>query len=383
MGTAFLGPSFLRGRFRLWAQSSTEYSAKAIRLLQETPVVDLLNQFRFRDFSEKPAPKITRWLRDAGAFTQDDSKPYRESGITVFSFGYNPGTFEGGLATFATWNSFIASYPDLLRRINDVGDINRAHREGKIGLMLTTQNSDHFASINDVDTFFSLGQRISQLTYDTSNGFGSGYREQRDGGLTLRGLSLLKRMEQVGMAADVSHCGDQTTLDAIEAATKPLLITHAGCRALIPGSLRCKTDEAIRKLATNQGLMGISFIRFMVRDREPVGIEHVIDQIDYLRKLVGIEHVAIGSDVDLFGDAADQITPEQNSNPPAERPNGDRLKQHMDPNGRAHIQGLDHPKRMFDFVDGLISRGYTDVEIKLILSGNAIRVLGKIWPAAL
>jgi membrane dipeptidase len=86
----------------------------------------------------------------------------------------------------------------------------------------------------DVDEFFGLGQRISQLTYNFNNRIGSGFLERRDGGVSVFALAIMKRIEEVGMAVDVSRCGDQTTLDALEAATKPVLSKHATCRALIP-----------------------------------------------------------------------------------------------------------------------------------------------------
>src|SRR5581483_12079272 len=91
------------------------------------------------------------------------------------------------------------------------------------------------------------------------------------------------------------------TLDALAAATRPVLFTHATARALVPGHLRCKTDDAIRRMAKTGGVMGIAMIRFMVKDSEPVTIEHVLDHVDYVAKLVGIEHVAIGSDLDVVG----------------------------------------------------------------------------------
>jgi membrane dipeptidase len=118
--------------------------------------------------------------------------------------------------------------------------------------MLTKQNSTHFWEPSDVNTFFDLGQRISQLTYNLTNRIGSGF-------LTDFGRAIMKRMEEVGMGVDLSHCGDRTTLDALEAAKKPVLFTHATCRALVPGHLRAKTDEMIRKMAKTRGLIGNSF----------------------------------------------------------------------------------------------------------------------------
>jgi len=369
-----LAPAVLRGRFRLFAESPVEYSARAIRLMEETAVVDLLNQFRFPDYAEKP-PRIERWLRQPGTFTAADAALYRESGINAFALGDAAADYTEGLRFFAEWNGFLAGYPDWLLRIGSTADIERAHTARKTGVMLTMQDSTHFRGPNDVDTFFGLGQRISQLTYNFNNRIGSGFLEQRDGGLSVFGLSIMQRMEAVGMGVDASHCGDQTTLDALEAGSKPVIFTHANCRALIPGHLRAKTDEAIRKMAKTGGLMGISFIRFMVRDREPVTIEHVLDHFDYARKLAGVEHLAVGSDLDVVGNA----NPIGGGFQPSKQPNFARYGFHTPPSGQVAVDGLAHPRRMFDLTDGLIRRGYSDADIRLILGGNAMRVLGAIW----
>ncbi len=86
-----------------------------------------------------------------------------------------------------------------------------------------------------------------------------------DIGLTQFGAQVVERMNAIGMAVDISHCGDRTTLDAIEASTKPVLITHSNCRALVPTSLRCKTDEAIRRTAAKGGVIGITMVRYFVQ----------------------------------------------------------------------------------------------------------------------
>ncbi len=378
--TALAGASaVLRGRFQLFAQSSAEYSARAIQLVAETTVVDLLDQFRFPDFSEKPADKLELWLTKPGSFTPADAATYQSSGINVFALGEGASDYEDGLRFFAKWNGFLAAYSDLLLRIDDARDFARVHADKKIGIMLTMQESSHFRSPDDVDEFFALGQRISQLTYNFNNRIGSGFLEQRDGGLSVFGLSIMERMEKVGMGVDLSHCGDQTTLDALEAAKQPMLFTHATCRALNPGHLRAKTDEAIRKLAKTGGIMGIAFIRFLVRDREPVGIANVLDHFDYVRKLVGVEYLAVGSDLDVIGNG-NAIG--GGGKGPESQPNFDRYRYHVEKPQRVATTGLDHPKRIFDLTEGLIARGYSDADIKLILGGNAVRVLGKIWSAA-
>src|SRR5262245_58473230 len=366
-------PAILRGRYRLFGQAGPEYSSRAIRLMESAIVVDLLNQFQFADYSVQP-PRIEQWLSTPGTFTAEDASRYQRSGLTVLALGLGgSGNYEDALRFFARWNGFLAGYSDVLTRIDDVSDFARAKTTKKVGVMLTWQDSTHFRNPDDVPMFFGLGQRISQLTYNFNNGIGSGFLEERDGGLSVFGRSILERMQQTGIAVDVSHCGDQTTLDALSLARKPVLFTHATCRALLPGHMRCKTDEAIQKMAKTGGVMGIAMIRFMVRNREPVTIEHVLDHIDYVAKLVGVEHVGVGSDMDVVGNP----NPINGGFDPRSQPN---YQYHEDSDGAITIKGLDHHRRMFDLTEGLIRRGYNDRDITAILGGNAVRVLAAIWP---
>src|ERR1017187_6267125 len=129
-------PAVLRGRFQLFAQSSAEYSARAIQLIAETTVVDLLNQFRFADYSEKP-PKSDLWLNKPGSFTAADAATYQSSGINVFALGSGTADYQEGLRFFAKWNGFLAAYSDWLLRIDDARDFARVRTDRKIGIMLT------------------------------------------------------------------------------------------------------------------------------------------------------------------------------------------------------------------------------------------------------
>ncbi len=378
LGTSLaVAPAILRGRHRPFAFSQSRYSARCIRLLEENIVVDLLNQFRFQDYSETPT-RIDRWLSQPGSMTSEDAEVYRDSGMTALALGHGAANYEAAIRFFADWNGFLAGYGDWFMRIDDAGDFARAKAAKKLGIMITFQNSAHFRRPDDVHTFWGLGQRMSQLTYNTNNGIGSGFLEHRDGGLSVFGRSIVERMNQVGMAVDVSHCADQTTMDALEVSKRPVLFSHANCRALAPSLSRLKTDDAIRAMAKTGGVMGIAFIRFLVREDEPVTIEHVLDHVDHVVKLVGVQHVAVGSDLDMVG----------NPNPvgrgasnPRTQPNFDRYRYHADSSGKITIRGLDHPKRMFDLTEGLIRRGYNDRDIALIIGGNAVRVLSEIWSA--
>ena len=345
----------------------------------------MLDQFRFPDFAERP-PRSERWLHVPRSFTRDDFEAYRTSGIRVFALGALARDFDEAVRFFADMNGFIAGYDSWLARIDHVDDFARVRREGKVGLMLTLQTSDHFRTPDDVDVFFGLGQRVSQLTYNFQNRIGSGFLEQGDGGLTVFGASIVERMNRIGMAVDLSHCGDRTTLDALTATAKPAIFSHASARALLPGFLRSKTDEMLRALAKSGGVTGIPFIRFMLREREPVGVADALDHVDHVARLVGIEHVGVGSDLDILGNANPINVPTTGPDAgrlldPTKQPHFERYHYHARADGRLAADGLDHARRMFDFTEGLIARKYSDPDIRLVLGGNWARVLSTVWPA--
>jgi membrane dipeptidase len=311
--------------------------------------------------------------------TAADFATYRDSGYTALALGHGARDYESGIRFFADWNSFLAEYPDWFTRIDDVTDFERAKQSGKVGLMLTFQGSDHFRTADDVATFYALGQRLSQLTYNYQTRIGSGFLEEGDNGLSVFGREIVAKMNEVGMAVDVSHCNDRTTLDTLDVATEPVVFSHATCRALVPGALRCKTDEMIRKMAKSGGVMGIAMLRMMVSLKEPVTVDDVLDHFDYVAKLVGVEHLAVGSDMDVVGNPNPVHGPPGSGVPST--PNFDRYKLHLGPDGKPilTIKGLDHPKRMFDLTEGLIRRKYSDEHIRQILGGNVVRVMGTIW----
>ena len=318
--------------------------------------------------------KEAKWHKDPELFQAADFQPYTESSISVFhqAIGMGgPNAYENALQYFARWNGFIANGGDYFMRIDSTSDLKRVKKSGKLGIMLGLQNSEHFRRPDDVDFFRSLGQRVSQLTYNTRNLIGNGSTERRDEGISDFGISIIERMNKVGMAVDVSHCGDRTTLDAFELSKKPVLITHSNCRALVPGHPRLKTDEAIKKVGEAGSVMGITGVRMFVKGDEPTTVEHVLDHFDHVRKLIGPEHLGIGSDIDLYG--YDAMPPELNKQLRAGYKGSYAFREKID------IEGLNHPKRMFDLTEGLLRRKYSDADIEGILGGNFERVLSQIW----
>lgn len=356
------------GRFKVFAGLPTEYSARAIDLVTQSTVIDMLCVLTL-DF-----PKQDKWMIDPETFTPADIQPFKESGINVIhpAVGMGgPNAYENTLKFFASWNAFIANNDAHFIRIDSANDLDRVKKSGKLGILLGLQNSDQFRRPDDVDYFRGLGQRVSQLTYNSRNLIGNGSTERRDEGISDFGVAIVERMNKVGMAVDVSHCGDRTTLDAFEVSKKPVLITHSNARALVGDHPRCKTDEAIKKLSAAGSVIGITGVRMFVKTDEPTTIEHLLDHYDHVRKLIGPEHLGVGSDIDLYG--YDKMPPEQNKQLRAGYKGSYGFREKID------IEGVDHPKRMFDLTEGLIRRKYTDADIRGILGGNFARVLKQIW----
>src|SRR2546426_11921562 len=193
-------PMITRRRYRLFAASPKEYSARAIELVTRSTVIDMLSPFTL-NFT-----KQAKWFANPESFTTADLQPFKDSGINVFHIGVGMGGADAYLEVlkfFATWNGFIADHTDHLMRIDSPGDLERVKTSGKVGVLLGLQNSEQFRTPADVTFFHGLGQRVSQLTYNARNMIGNGSTERRDEGISDFGVAIIERMNSVGMAVDV------------------------------------------------------------------------------------------------------------------------------------------------------------------------------------
>jgi membrane dipeptidase len=352
-GACAIGAPFInRGRFSLFANTQNEYSALTLDLVRGATVIDMMGllSLNYR--------KVLAWQSNPAAFLDSDFEKLRASGTTVFhqSFGFlNGDVYSTSLRDIRGWNTFINAHKDKFVRIDCPGDVERAKAEGKIGIVIGQQNSQHFRTVDDVDVFYGLGQRVSQLTYN-DNSLGGGSTDPKNQPLSDYGAKIIERMNALGMAIDVSHCADRTTFDAIGVSRKPVLVTHSNCRALVL-SPRCKTDETIKAMAEKGGVMGITMVRGFVRSGGPASMNDVLDHIDRVAFVAGIEHVGLGTDVDLDG-----------------RDHSGTPVHHFD------LDGVRYSNKIFDVTEGLVRRGYSRDDIELILGKNFQRALKEIWP---
>lgn len=348
------GPFINRGAFRLFAGTDDAYAAKVIELVARSTVIDMLGLLTL-DWD-----KLRAWQRDPAVFGAGDFQELRQSGVRVFHPAVEPAAdnpYAAALRWASDWDRLLHRQSHYFLRVDRTADLDRPRAESKVGILLGLQNSDHFRSTADVAAFHKLGQRVSQLTYSERNALGSGCADPQDLGLTDYGVAVLEEMNRVGMAIDVSHCSDRSTIKAIALSKKPVLVTHSNCRALVPHP-RCKPDPVIKLLARHGGVMGITAVKAFVRNGGPATIEDLLDHYDHVARIAGIEHVGIGSDCDL-----EACEP------------GTRLLRPA-----YAIRGLDHPRHVFDIAAGLLRRGYSDADVSLVLGGNFRRALAEIWP---
>lgn len=362
-GAALIAPMINIGAFALSATSGQTYSRRAVDLVRDSLVIDML------------APLTLDLSPDAHAkpVTEKAAQEFRVSGITGFHNAHGlggPDAYSEALAFMAAWQGYAGRNPNLFSLVGKAEDLDRAKADGRAAVIMGIQNAEHFRTPDDVASFYKLGQRCSQLTYNSQNLIGSGSTDRVDGGISDFGAEIIKAMNDTGMLVDVSHSGDRTTLDAIAASAVPIAFTHSNCRS-IAGHPRTKTDEAIKALAAKGGVMGITGVRMFVSKIDPTHVGHVVDHIDHVVKLVGIEHVGIGSDADLNG--YDDMAPDQYAKLKAAYKASYAFREKID------IDGFDHPRKVFDLTEELIRRGYSDGNIKLVLGGNFRRLLGATW----
>jgi membrane dipeptidase len=365
---AFAAPAVLRGRFQLFPWSTTEYSARCIEVMKRATVIDMLSPITLN------FPLMAKWEANPETFGPTDFERFKSSGINVFHIAVGTGGPDAFMGTYdfvAGWDSFLAGRDEYFTRIDSPGDLDRVKTSGKIGIIIGVQNSEHFRTPKDVEKFYNLGQRVSQLTYNSRNLIGNGSTERHDEGISDFGAAIIEAMNKVGMAVDVGHSGDRTSFEAFDISKKPVLITHSNVRALNPGHPRCKPDEVIKKCGEKGSVMGITGVRNFVKGTEPTTIEDLLNQFDYVAKLIGPEHLGVGSDIDL--DGYDDMPAEDYKRLKSGYKSSYAFRDKID------IEGVDHPKRMYDLTDGLIRRKYTDDQLIGILGGNFARVLKQIW----
>lgn len=307
-----------------------------------------------------------------------------KSGLDVVFENYMDGTAFITSQAGWKWNDVLHdlgirysdfAHQDLVIRAETIDDIYRAKKEGKIAFISSLESATQIENeIDRVDVLYGFGVRVMGIAYSEANALGSGLREKNDSGLTVFGHQVVERMNKLGMTIDVSHCGDKTALDVIEASQKPIFMTHVGARALWNIN-RLKPDDVLKACAAKGGVIGIEAAPHttMTHNHKEHHIESVMEHFEYIVELVGIDHVAFGLDT-LYGDHvglhhafAEALSIQSSHAGPA----FDEVP---------YVKGVENPTEAYqNVVRWLVKHGYSDEDIAKVMGENIMRVLKETW----
>jgi len=315
---------------------------------------------------------------DAGELADIRASGLTAMNFTVGSVGSYANDFDETIGNIAYWDREIAAHPDLLMKITRGSQLDEAKRAGRLGIIYGFQDTTMYGeNLDRFDEFHNFGVRIVQLTYNRRNLMGDGCLEPGNAGLSKLGRSMVEKMNARGTLLDLSHCGQRTTREGIEASTKPVAITHSGCIGLASDMPRNKRDEELRLLAERGGVIGIYIMPYL-RSSGQVMADDVVKHIDYAVNVCGEEHVGIGTDGTT---SAVDVTPEFKKKFADEI--AERQKRGISaPGERADsftfAPDLNMPRR-FEKIAWLLSqRGYGDARVEKVLGGNFARLFREV-----
>jgi len=380
--------------FTLALFSSPAFSQSYKKLHAKAIVIDTHN-----DFISTGIEKGKSFDQNLKGITHSDLKRMKEGGIDVqvFSIFCDENYGKGTAYAFAnreidTLYATVARNPNRMMIVRNSKDLQTAVSTGKLGAMMGVEGGHMIEDeISNLEKLHARGARYMTLTWNNSTSWASSAADERAKkdlghpyGLNALGEQIVKRMNELGMIVDISHVGERTFYDAIRISTKPVIASHSCAYALCPVP-RNLTDEQIKAVGKNGGVIQLNFYSGFVdssfRDKNNAFIRKhqqekdsllksnpsdfyanlylhekykdeidgvrpsltlLIDHLDHIVKLIGVNHVGLGSDFDGI-----------NSSP----------------------RELNDVTNMPLITEELMKRGYSKKDIFKILGGNFIRAL--------
>jgi membrane dipeptidase len=337
---------------------------------------------------------------DGSALTGAYLDEYLSSGANVWQYSDNIIDFD----EFQDIQNFVDSQSSKITLAKSYNDILAAKQAGKVAMVVGIQectqlepewfgNPNHKPADNPNDwspnppntqlsAYYDKGLRIANLAYNLSNFFGGGCLDPTTP-LSRAGQFIIGQMQEIGILVDCSHSSEQTTLDIIGMATRPVVCSHSNAVAL-DDNPRNLSNRVIKGIADTGGLIGVNPLNALLvwsrkdapnADTGPfppvAGISKYVDVMDYIRRLVGIDYIGIGTD---FTNGPPFLTP-----PPSQSFLYPPEMAYDQPNGLQYVKNFNRVGDLPILRAELVRHGYSSIDIEKILGGNWMRVFREAW----
>jgi membrane dipeptidase len=302
---------------------------------------------------------------------------YREGGVTALapSVGSTEST-RVMLNRLALWHRVLQEREDLML-VRTVRDVQIAKQSGRLGIYLHIQGTDPIEDNLDlINLYKSAGVGVVQLTYNVKNRVGDGCEERTDAGLSRYGLKVIERLNKARVIVDCSHTGLRTSLEAIEHSIAPVICSHSNVQS-VHVSARNVANELIDAIAKSGGVVGVVGFPAMVADSPKPSLDQFIAHIDAIVQRVGIDHVGLG--IDYYHGQAGVATDDVALRSYQEFVRAGLWGAAYPPPPHYYPAGIETPKTLLALTQRLLGRGYSESDVKKILGGNWLRVMGRVW----
>jgi len=203
-----------------------------------------------------------------------------------------------GLELIHSAQRFINENQDGVFLIRCQQDLNQLPSPDKLGILLCVEGGEVLGeSLFMLDIIYELGVRALGLTWNQRNALADGVGEQTNSRLTRLGQSVIRRMNELGMLIDVSHLNEAGFWNVLELSTAPIVASHS-CAYAVCEHPRNLTDEQLKALARNHGLVGVNFYARFLTEKGEATLDHVVQHIAHIAEVAGVETIGLGSDFD-------------------------------------------------------------------------------------
>lgn len=339
----------------LYAVALTATGQSYKKLHNQSIVIDTHN-----DFPSTAIEKSVRFEQDLTGRTHSDLQRMKKGGVDIQIFSifcneqFGKGTaYNHAIREMDSVDAAIARNPDQMMAVRNPAELQSAVASGKLGCMMGVEGGHMIEDdLGNLEKLYNRGARYMTLTWNNSTSWASSAVDERGKtdlgrpyGLTSFGENVVRKMNELGMIVDISHVGEQTFYDAVRVSTKPVIASHSNTYTLCPVP-RNMTDDQIRALGKNGGVIHINFYSAFVdtsfqRTGVQPSLSQLIDHVDHIVGLIGVNHVGLGSDFDGISSAPKE---------------------------------LNDVTKMPLITEELLKRGYSKKDVRKILGENFIRV---------